>query len=116
MVVEKQVDEIDADANKKVNGETSKEPDQEKGKATGAQTKKPEVVVKDPSVPKSSTKKSSRFYSASYFSSGDEAQFSPSTVYTVVKEQLVKVVVGMALLLAGYVPVLALPGPPGQIS
>ncbi|CAK9206216.1 unnamed protein product [Sphagnum troendelagicum] len=82
----------------------SKEAEAEKAKSAG-QPKKLESPVKEPTVAKSSTKKSSRFFSASYFSSGDEAKFAPSTVFsglaTLVREQLPKVVVGMALVLAG---------------
>ncbi|CAK9194207.1 unnamed protein product [Sphagnum troendelagicum] len=82
----------------------SKEAEAEKAKSAG-QPKKSESPVKEPTVAKSSTKKSSRFFSASYFSSGDEAEFAPSTVFsglaTLVREQLPKVVVGMALVLAG---------------
>lgn len=55
--------------------------------------------------PKSSTKKSSRFFSASYFSTDDDSEFTPSMVFselaTVVRAQLGKVVIGAALLLAG---------------
>jgi hypothetical protein len=83
----------------------SKEAEAEKAKSAG-QPKKSESPVKEPTVAKSSTKKSSRFFSASYFSSGDEAEFAPSTLFsglaTLVREQLPKVVVGMALVLAGY--------------
>ncbi len=83
----------------------SKEAEAEKAKSAG-QPKKSESPVKEPTVAKSSTKKSSRFFSASYFSSGDEAEFAPSTVFsglaTLVREQLPKVVVGMVLVLAGY--------------
>ncbi|CAM6018307.1 unnamed protein product [Sphagnum balticum] len=91
------------EANKR--GDTnSKEAEAEKAKSAG-QPKKSESPVKEPTVAKSSTKKSSRFFSASYFSSGDEAEFAPSTVFsglaTLVREQLPKVVVGMALVLAG---------------
>ncbi|KAH9549666.1 hypothetical protein CY35_10G031300 [Sphagnum magellanicum] len=82
----------------------SKEVEAEKAKSAG-QPKKSESPVKEPTVAKSSTKKSSRFFSASYFSSGDEAEFAPSTVFsglaTLVRDQLPKVVVGMALVLAG---------------
>ena len=55
--------------------------------------------------PKSSTKKSSRFFSASYFSTDDDGEFSPSTLFSelaaVARAQLGKVVIGAALLLAG---------------
>jgi len=55
--------------------------------------------------PKSSTKKSSRFFPASYFSTDDEGEFTPSMVFsefaTVIRAQLGKVVIGAALLLAG---------------
>jgi len=85
---------------------TSKEAEVEKAKSAAQQPKKSESSVKEPAIPKSSTKKSSRFFSASYFSSGDEAEFAPSTVFSglgmLVREHLLKVVVGMALLLAGY--------------
>ncbi|KAH9547976.1 hypothetical protein CY35_11G063400 [Sphagnum magellanicum] len=84
---------------------TSKEAEVEKAKSAAQQPKKSESSVKEPAIPKSSTKKSSRFFSASYFSSGDEAEFAPSTVFSglgmLVREHLLKVVVGMALLLAG---------------
>lgn len=55
---------------------------------------------------KSSTKKSSRFFPASYFSTDDDStEFTPSTAFsefaTVVKAHVGKVVVGAALLLAG---------------
>ncbi|CAK9258254.1 unnamed protein product [Sphagnum jensenii] len=84
---------------------TSKEAEVEKAKSAAQQPKKSESSVKEPASPKSSTKKSSRFFSASYFSSGDEAEFAPSTVFSglgmLVREHLLKVVVGMALLLAG---------------
>lgn len=69
------------------------------------QTRKPDSTTKESPAPKSSTKKSSRFFSASYFSSGDEAEFSPSMVFSnlasSLKEQLVKVTVGIAFLIAG---------------
>jgi monovalent cation:proton antiporter-2 (CPA2) family protein len=57
---------------------------------------------------KSSTKKSSRFFPASYFSTDDDStEFTPSTAFsefaTVVKAHVGKVVVGAALLLAGGV-------------
>ncbi|XP_073393167.1 K(+) efflux antiporter 2, chloroplastic isoform X2 [Physcomitrium patens] len=68
-------------------------------------TKRAESTTNESSGPKSLTKKSSRFFPASYFSSGDEAEFSPSMVFSnfaaALKEQLVKVTIGMALLIAG---------------
>lgn len=67
------------------------------GEPLSEASKKPE--------PKSSTKKSSRFFSASFFSTDDDSEFTPSMVFselaTVVKAQLGKVVIGAALLLAG---------------
>lgn len=109
-VLEKQAKEPEADTVKSVDRDITVDSDNEKGKASISQSKKQEAPSKEPSIPKSSTKKSSRFYSASYFSSGDEAEFSPSMVFSglasAIKEQLVKVVVGMALVLAGYVPAL----------
>ncbi|XP_024380474.1 K(+) efflux antiporter 2, chloroplastic isoform X2 [Physcomitrium patens] len=55
--------------------------------------------------PKSSTKKSSRFFPASYFSTDDEGEFTPSTVFsefaTAARAHLGKVGVAAALLLAG---------------
>lgn len=75
---------------------TKKEEDSLKEAEAKAQ-KKPEL--------KSSTKRSSRFYSASYFSTDDEREFSPSAVFSelaaVARAQLGKVVIGAALLLAG---------------
>ncbi|KAH9324123.1 hypothetical protein KI387_004301, partial [Taxus chinensis] len=60
------------------------------------------------SVPKASTKKSSRFFSASFFSFEDDgAEFTPGTVFsgfiTSLRNQLPKLVVGMLLLSAGAV-------------
>ena len=82
----------------------SVDPDQEEKKTP--QTKRPESTTKESPGPKSSTKKSSRFFPASYFSSGDEAEFSPSMVFSnlasALKKQLVNIAVGIALLIAGY--------------
>lgn len=79
--------------------------EQEETKAS-PQARKPDSTTKESPPPKSSRKKSSRFFSASYFSSGDEAEFSPSMAFSnlaiALKEQLVKVTVGIALLIAGY--------------
>jgi len=78
--------------------------EQEENK-TLPQTRKPDTTTKESPAPKSSIKKSSRFFSASYFSSGDEGEFSPSMVFSnlasALKEQLVNVTVGIALLIAG---------------
>lgn len=78
--------------------------EQEEAK-TSPQTRKPDIATKEAPAPKSSVKKSSRFFPASYFSSGDEAEFSPSTAFSNfasgLKEHIVKVTVGMALLIAG---------------
>lgn len=80
------------------------DPEQEEIKKL--QNKRPESTTKETPGPKSSTKKSSRFYSASYFSSGDEAEFFPSMVFSnlasALKKQLVNITVGTALLIAGY--------------
>ena len=82
----------------------SVDPEQEEIKAP--QTKRPESTTKETPAPKSSTKKSSRFFQASYFSSGDEAEFSLSMVFSnlasALKKQLINITVGMALLIAGY--------------
>lgn len=79
------------------------DPEQEEIKKL--QNKRPESTTKETPGPKSSTKKSSRFYSASYFSSGDEAEFFPSMVFSnlasALKKQLVNITVGTALLIAG---------------
>ena len=88
--MEKQAKQSDDDSSTKKEEEASKETESKV-------SKKPES--------KSSTKKSSRFFSASYFSTDDEGEFSPSTVFselaTVARAQLGKVVIGAALLLAG---------------
>lgn len=98
-MLEKQAIQLDSDLSRRGEAEPLKEVEAEKAKAAA---KKPE--------PKSSTKKSSRFFSASYFSSGDEAEFSPTMVFSELamsaRAQLGKVVIGMALLLAGYVHLL----------
>lgn len=90
--VEKQVKQSDDESSTKKEEEAAKE-------AEAKAPKKPE--------PKSSTKRSSRFYSASYFSTDDEGEFSPSKLFSelasVARAQLGKVVIGAALLLAGGV-------------
>lgn len=92
-MLEKQAKQSDIDLTKRVEAELLKEIEAEKAKSA----KKPES--------KSSTKRSSRFFSASYFSTDDEAEFSPSMVFselaTVVRAQLGKVALGVALVLAG---------------
>ncbi|XP_024388628.1 K(+) efflux antiporter 2, chloroplastic isoform X2 [Physcomitrium patens] len=85
--LEKQIKQSDDDLSSKNEAEAEKA------------AKKPES--------KSSTKKSSRFFPASYFSTDDEGEFTPTTVFselaTAVRAQLGKVVIGAALLLAGGV-------------
>lgn len=88
--VEKEAKQSDDDLTSRNDAEPAKE-------AEAKASKKPE--------PKSSTKKSSRFFPASYFSTDDEGEFTPSMVFselaTAVRAQLGKVVIGAALLLAG---------------
>lgn len=87
----------------------SKEAEQDKSKVS-FQPKKVENPKDTPAttVPKTSTKKSSRFFSASFFSFEDDgAEFTPATVFSgfvsSLKNQLPKLIVGMLLLGAGAV-------------
>ena len=55
-----------------------------------------------PVVSKSSTKRSSRFFSASFFSfKDDEAEFTPSTLFRGIQRNFLKISVGMLLLCGG---------------
>ncbi|CAM6097383.1 unnamed protein product [Calypogeia fissa] len=112
--------QVDEDVGVKVNGvvETVHEEDakppmspefaaalaEKNAKEIEAESKKTEPVT-EPPVPKASKKRSSRFFSASYFSSEDGEEFSPGKAYarfvTTIKPQLAKVVIGVALLFAG---------------
>nr|XP_043618980.1 K(+) efflux antiporter 2, chloroplastic-like [Erigeron canadensis]XP_043618981.1 K(+) efflux antiporter 2, chloroplastic-like [Erigeron canadensis] len=100
------------DSDKEI-GETSKdtESDAEKTK-TGAQMKKAETqkdFTKDSSPlnsPKALLKKSSRFFSASFFSLEDGTEFTPATVFQglseSVRKQLPKLLVGALLVGASF--------------
>lgn len=88
---------------------TSKETEQDKSNIS-FQPKKMETSkdVANNSIPKTSTKKSSRFFSASFFSFEDDgAEFTPGTVFSgfasSLRNQLPKLVVGVLLLGAGAV-------------
>ncbi|MCO5583418.1 hypothetical protein L7F22_037329 [Adiantum nelumboides] len=76
------------------------EPEVEKVKSEKQQK---EVVKEAPSaaVPKSSTKRSSRFFSASYFSFKDDEEFTPTSDFQGIREHFVKVSVGVLLLCGG---------------
>ncbi|MCO5603845.1 hypothetical protein L7F22_057998 [Adiantum nelumboides] len=78
------------------------EPEVEKVKSEKQQK---EVVKEAPSVavPKSSTKRSSRFFSASYFSSKDDEEFTPTSVFQGIREHFLKVSVGVLLLCGGSI-------------
>lgn len=94
--------------------DSSKEAELEVEKSKNVvQTKKQETqkdLTRDnsPSAPKTSLKKSSRFFPASFFSSStDETDYSPASVFNGLVEsaqkQLPKLVVGLLLIGAGYV-------------
>ncbi|GLJ42693.1 hypothetical protein SUGI_0885150 [Cryptomeria japonica] len=87
----------------------SKEAEQDKSNVS-FQQKKMETSkdVANNSIPKTSTKKSSRFFSASFFSFEDDgAEFTPGTLFSgfvsSLRNQLPKLVVGVLLLGAGVV-------------
>eukprot|EP00250_Pteridium_aquilinum_P017751 c23768_g1_i1 orf=206-2689(+) len=74
----------------------------EKVKTTQQQKKETVKEASPAGVPKSSTKKSSRFFSASYFSfNDDDKEFSPTTIFQGIKQHFLKVSVGVLLLCGG---------------
>lgn len=90
------------DTVKKLDVSILQEAEVEKQKV-GAQQKKENAKEPSPTgLPKSSTKRSSRFLPASFFSSSDdEEEFTLTTVFRGMKEHFMKVAVGALLLCAG---------------
>lgn len=86
----------------KVEAGALQEIDAEKLK-TAQQLKKENAKEATPAaVPKSSTKRSSRFFSASYFSfNDDEEEFTPTTIFQGIKQHFLKVSIGVLLLCGG---------------
>ncbi|KAI5066344.1 hypothetical protein GOP47_0018968 [Adiantum capillus-veneris] len=77
------------------------DPEAEKVKS-GQQQKEPVKEATSAGVPKSSTKRSSRFFSASYFSfNDDDKEFTPTTVFQGIRQHFLKVSVGVLLLCGG---------------
>ncbi|KAJ7217505.1 hypothetical protein O6H91_Y470700 [Diphasiastrum complanatum] len=86
-----------------------REGESEKVKAASPQLKKVEMLkdMGDSGVPKACTKKSSRFFPASFFSLDDGEEFSPKSVFSgifvTLKQIFPTLVVGLLLVGAGYV-------------
>jgi len=85
---------------------TSSEPDADKSKQGKKQETERKEYTKEPlSAPKALLKRSSRFFSASFFSSKVDGKFTPTSVFrglmTSVQKQAPKLVLGILLLGAG---------------
>ena len=86
---------------------TSSEPDADKAKQGKKQETERKYTKEPLSAPKALLKRSSRFFSASFFSSKVDGKFTPTSVFrglmTSVQKQAPKLVLGILLLGAGSV-------------